>query len=286
MIWGEQGVGDEVIYASIIPEFEKLACNVGIECAPKLVELFQWTFPWAEVRETGAVNCEGSEVYALFDYQIPSGSLAPLFRKTLDDFRNFQKPFIPRLKEGETKVRNKLNLQKGQLLIGVCWRSSFQTVERSIEYLNVEALTPLKAIKGAVFLGLQYDDCMEELDRVRELGLLINYYTDIDQKNDLASSSALIGACDVVISAATAVYAISGALGVPTIVFRPDNNKNNRMPWFPTVRPFSLNPDDPSLLINNIISQMPELIDWSNKVTTSGRNIYSLTVQEKFIQNP
>ena len=80
MIWGEQGVGDEVIYASIIPEFEKLDCNVGIECRGKLVEIFQWTFPWAEVREAGAINCEESEVYALFDYQIPFASIVPFFQ--------------------------------------------------------------------------------------------------------------------------------------------------------------------------------------------------------------
>jgi len=284
LLWGEQGIGDELMFASIIPEFEKLDCNVGIECAAKLVEIFQWSFPWAEVRETGAVNCEGNEVYGLFDYQIPFGSLAPIFRKTLDDFRNFQKPFIPRLKKGEEKVRNKLNLQEGQLLIGVCWRSSLQTIERSIHYLSVEALAPLKAIKGAVFLGIQYDDCMPELDRVRELGLPINYYTDIDQKNDLASTSALIGACDLVISAATAVCSMSGALGVPTIVFESGKSQKNNIPWLPTIRYFPLNPDDPSLLINNIINQMPELINWSNKVTTSGRYMDALTAQKKFIQ--
>jgi len=145
---------------------------------------------------------------------------------------------------------------------------------------------PLKAIKGVIFLGLQYDNCLPKLDRVRELGLPIRYYTNIDQKNDLTSTSVLIGACDLVISASTAVYSMSGALGVPTIVFESGKNNKNRISWFPTVRPFSLNPDNPSLLINDIINQMPELIDWSNKVTTSERYIDSLTTQEKFMQNP
>jgi tetratricopeptide (TPR) repeat protein len=285
LIWGEQGIGDQIAFASIIPEFEKLACNVGIECAAKLVEVFQWTFPWAEVREDGDLNCEGSVIYSQFHYQIPMGSLAPLFRKTLNDFRIKQKPFIPRLKEGEQKVRASLKLKPGQPLIGLCWRSSLQTVKRSINYLSVEDLVPLKAIKGAVFLAVQYDDCLPELDRVRALGLPIHYYTNIDQKNDLASTCALLGACDLVISPGIAVSRLSGALGVPTIRFYPRPSKQPPISWFPTVRPFSLNPDDPSLLINDIIDQMPELIDWSNKVTTSGRNIDSLTAQEKFIQN-
>jgi tetratricopeptide (TPR) repeat protein len=286
LLWAEQGIGDEIQFASLIPEFKELGCNVGIECAAKLVELFQWSFPWAEVRETGAVNCEESEVYALFDYQIPFGSIAPLFRKTLDDFRNYQKPYIPRLKEGEIKVRNKLKLEEEQFLIGVCWRSSVQNKSDYFHNITVETLAPLQKIPHAVFLGIQYDDCMPELDRARELGLPIRYYTDIDQKNDLASTAALIGACDLVISASTAVFQMAGALGVPTVMFDAYKSKKSRIPWHPIVRHFPLNPDDPSSLINDIINQMPELIDWSNKVTTSGRYIDFLTTQEKFIQNP
>jgi len=275
LLWAEQGIGDEIHFASLIPEFKDLGCNVGIECAAKLVELFQWSFPWAEVRETGAVNCEGSEAYGLFDYQIPFGSIAPLLRTTLDDFRIYQKPYIPRLKEGEIKVRNKLNLKQAQLLIGLSWRSSNQSEKRSVHYLTVEDLAPLKTIKNAVFLGLQYDDCIPELDRVRELGLPVRYYTNIDQKNDLSSTCALIGACDLVISAGTAVAQMSGALGVPTIQFHSHKGRKKPIPWFPTLRHFSLNPDAPSLLINNIINQMPELITWANEVTSSKRPIDS-----------
>ena len=280
LIWGEQGVGDEVMFASLIPEFKDLGCNVGIECASKLVEIFQWSFPWAEVCEKGAVNCEGSEIYSQFDYQIPMGSIAPYFRTTLDDFRTYQKPYFPRLKDGELKVRNKLNLAEGQLLIGLCWRSSLLTRKRSMHYINVEEFASLKAIKGAVFLGLQYDDCMPELDRVRELGLPVRYYTNIDQKNDLASSSALIGACDLVISASTAAYAISGALGVPTIVFWADNNKSNRISWFPTVRPFSLNPEahQPSGACNfSKINNADLHLTFASSIGSSNVRVYALT---------
>jgi tetratricopeptide (TPR) repeat protein len=274
LIWAEQGIGDEIQFATLIPEFKNFDCYVLIECATKLVDVFQWSFPWAVVREAGEIDCEGSEIYNKFDYQIPMGSLAPVFRKTRDDFRTFQKPYIPRLKEGEIKVRNKLSLEEGQLLIGLCWRSSVQK-KSDRHNITVETLAPLQKMKNAVFLGIQYDDCLPELDRVRELGLPIRYYTNIDQKNDLASASALIGACDLVISASTAVFQMSGALGVPTIMFDAHKNKNNRIPWHPTVRYFSFNPDESSLLITNIINQMPKLITWANEVTTSGRCIDS-----------
>ena len=277
LIWAEQGIGDEIQFATLIPEFENLECRVGIECAPKLVAILQWSFPWAEVREAGGINCEGSEAYSQFDYQIPMGSLAPQFRKTLNDFRNFQKPFIPRLKEGEIKVRNKLNLQEGQLLIGLCWRSSKQGEDKlGLRHdLRVEDLAPLKIIKGAVFLAVQYDDCLPELEQVRSLGLPIRYYTNIDQKDDISSTCALLGACDFIISATTAVFQLAGSLGVPTLKFDAFPCYFDKIPWHPSVRELELNSDKPSLLIEQILSEIPEIIDWANIVTTSGRCIDS-----------
>jgi len=277
LIWAEQGIGDEIQFATLIPEFEKLECHVGIECAPKLVAILQWSFPWADVRETGEMNCKGSVIYSQFDYQIPMGSLAPQFRKTLNDFRNFQKPFIPRLKEGEIKVRNKLNLQEGQLLIGLCWRSSKQGEDKlGLRHdLRVEDLAPLKIIKGAVFLAVQYDDCLPELEQVRSLGLPIRYYTNIDQKDDISSTCALLGACDFIISATTAVFQLAGSLGVPTLKFDAFPCYFDKIPWHPSVRELELNSDKPSLLIEQILSEIPEIIDWANIVTTSGRCIDS-----------
>jgi len=273
LIWEEQGIGDEVMFSSIIPEFEKLNCNVSIECSAKLVAILHRSFPWAKVREPGDLNCEESVIYSQFDYQIPMGSLAPMFRKTLDDFSTQQKPFIPRFKEAEQRIRNESNLHEGQLLIGLSWRSSNQSNRRSVHYLTAEDLVPLKTIKNAVFLGIQYDHCLPELERVRELGLPIRYFKNIDQKNDLASACTLIGACDLVVSASTSVFQMSGALGVPTIMFDAFKSRKKRIPWHPTVRHFPLNSNEPSLLINNIINQMPELIAWANGVTTSERQM-------------
>jgi len=250
-----------------------LGCDISIECAAKLVDVFQWSFPWAEVRETGVINSVGSETYNCFDYQIPFGSIPPLFRKTLDDFRIYQKPYIPRLKEGEKKVRDNLKLTDGELLIGLCWRSSNQAGVRSKGYLQVEDLVPLKGIQGATFLAVQYDDCLPELEEVRALGLPIHYYTNVDQKNDLASTCALLGACDLVISAATAVAQLSASLGVPTLIFSSEKVTQNQIPWHPTVKRIQLNQEDPESLARQIFVDQYEIVNWANQVTNSTRVI-------------
>ena len=278
LIWSEQGIGDEIMYASIIPEFEQLAEKVVIECAMKLALIFQWAFPWAEVKETGPVNCEHYTYYNEFDYQIPAGSLMRFFRHSIEDFKQKQKPFIPRLKEGEQKVRDNLKLADNQLLIGICWRSSLQNVERSIHYLDVEELAPLQAIKNATFLAVQYDDCLPELDRVRDLNLPLRYYTNIDQKEDLGSTCALLGACDMVISPGTAAVQIAAALGVPSLMFVPTGHiqfsKNHKeIPWHPTVQRLDHNPNNHDILIEHLLENIQTYIDWANCVTSSHRKI-------------
>jgi len=278
LIWSEQGIGDEIMFASIIPEFEHLAEKVVIECAMKLALIFQWAFPWAEVKETGPVNCIHFDYYNTFDYQIPSGSIAKFFRQSIADFEKKQKPFIPRLKAGEQKVRDNLKLKDNQLLIGLCWRSSLQTVERNIHYLEVEELAPLKAIKNATFLAVQYDDCLPELDRVRDLGLPIRYYTNIDQKEDLGSTCALLGACDLIISPGTAAIQMAAALGVPSLMFIPTGHKKKeqksmQIPWHPTIKYIEHNPYEHDFLIHSIIANITKYIEWANQVTSSNRFI-------------
>jgi tetratricopeptide (TPR) repeat protein len=277
LIWGEQGVGDEIQFSTLIPEFRTLGGNIVIKCAPKLVDLFQYSFPWAKVRKSDTTNSQERMIDSEFDYQIPMGSLAPLFRKTIDDFHKKQKPFIPRLTQKEKKIRTELNLRKGQLLIGLCWRSSLATIKRTrtIGYLDIKDLLPFQLIQGAQFLAVQYDECQSELNRVRSKGLPIHYNETVDQENDLLNTSALLGACDLVISASTAVYQLSASLGVPTLCFKVLNCEYQRIPWHPTVQYLNLNSNKPSLLIQEIITKLPEYIRWSNEVTTSERRIHS-----------
>ena len=58
-------------------------------------------------------------------------------------------------------------------------------------------------------------------------------------------------------------------------MFDAFKGKKNRIPWHPTVRVLELNPDEPSLLIKQILNEVPKIINWANKVTTSERQIDS-----------
>jgi len=73
-------------------------------------------------------------------------------------------------------------------------------------------------------------------------------WSDIDLKNDLETVLALVSELDCVASVGTAVSTISAAAGVPTLLLVQRSwdllGQNNFYPWFDSVIPFVVEPND------------------------------------------
>ena len=50
LIWGEQGIGDMIVWSYVLPQVNAYAGHCILECQPKLVQLFTRTFPYIDVR--------------------------------------------------------------------------------------------------------------------------------------------------------------------------------------------------------------------------------------------
>jgi len=82
MVWREEGVGDEIRFASCLPELASTGFSrIIFECSPRLESLFQRSFTDVEVR---GENHENSMVD--YDLHIPLFSLPGLLRNSLVDF--------------------------------------------------------------------------------------------------------------------------------------------------------------------------------------------------------
>ena len=269
LVWREQGIGDEVRYASLLPDLKDLGGSVTFECTPKLAPLFAHAFPWATIRNEGPLECRGVDDYAAFDFQIPVGSLAKLFRPSLEAFRNKQVPWIRRFPEAEDKVRAQLDLDGEELLVGICWRSANRAASRNRYYVGIEHLAPLKNLQGIRWLNVQYDATADEIDTIRKLGVTLHHYTNVNQKDDLVTACALLGACDIVISAPVSVADLTGGLGVPTALFIQEDSPvflgTDHVPWFPAAKPFMIRQNGGEEVIRKIASEWPALTDWAKR---------------------
>lgn len=119
-ILGEQGIGDEVMFGSCIPEVQALGPKVVYECDPRLVEPFQRALR-IDCKPREDIVHRGEEVIRYLtrkrveDAFIPVGDLPRLFRKSRGHFPG--KPFLRPLPE----MVEKWKAFRGR--IGIAWRS-------------------------------------------------------------------------------------------------------------------------------------------------------------------
>ncbi|MDA4848644.1 tetratricopeptide repeat protein [Hoeflea poritis] len=275
LVWREQGIGDEVRYASIIADLQERGGAVTFECSPKLSAVWEHSFPWATIADEGPTECRGDDAYAHFDYQIPVGSLGSIFRPAVKDFDERQVPWIRRFCDAEQALRAQLAVDPGETLIGVCWRSSHQATSRDRYFLQAEQLEPLKALPNCRWVNVQYDCGDEEVQTIRDLGLPLHHYGNLDQKNDLVGACSLLGACDVVISVGVSVSDLAAGLGVPVIQIARENAEvflgTDHVPWFPTCMSLRMKPHGGDAALAQIVERWPSILQWAKDVTTADR---------------
>lgn len=243
LIYAEQGLGDEILFASCIPDVMARARHCVIECEPRLAPLFARSFPGATVIGAKRENIGWLVNAPRIDVQAAVGSLPRFLRPTLDSF-----PATPGyLAADPSRVaywRERLAQSGDRLKVGICWRSSLRKGERHRLYSLLTEWGDIFKVQGVQFVNLQYDECSAEIREAEEkFGITIGVFPEVDLRNDIDETAALTSAMDLVISARTAVAEIAASLGVRTL--RIDDRMTqwtslgtDRMPWHPSLRWF------------------------------------------------
>ncbi|WP_156927186.1 tetratricopeptide repeat protein [Azospirillum halopraeferens] len=248
LVWREQGVGDELMFASCYADAAARAGRTVIECDARLVSLFARSFPEATVRPESA-GADGRETIILpdCDVQVPAGRLPMLVRERLGDFPSRPAWLVPdpvRL----AAWRERLAAAGPGLKVGIGWRSSRMTTDRRRAYTRLDQWGPLFAIPGVVYVNLQYDDCAAEIaDAEARFGVRIHRWADVDLKDDFEAAAALMANLDLVISPAMSAGELAGALGVPVWRFGAADWTwlgTGVRPWFPSMRVFAPRPGE------------------------------------------
>lgn len=215
-VTAEQGVGDELMFASVIPDLVTY-CDVVLECDPRLVPLFARSFPQVEVRPSRIVRT-GAAIQA---HHAPCDAMAsidvgslPLHLRPL--LSNFPKPHAYLVPDANEAARWRTMFASGPH-IGICWRSGKQTNGRAMHYAPLAAWAQfIRDLPGTIVCA-QYDARAEEIAELeRASGREILVPTNLDQKNELDRCCAMLSALDCVVSAPTAVSWLSAGAGVAT----------------------------------------------------------------------
>ncbi|PWC33020.1 tetratricopeptide repeat protein [Azospirillum sp. TSO35-2] len=245
LVWREQGVGDEILFASCYPDIIARAGHVVVECDERLVPLFRRSFPRATVRAL-TVGPDGRERIDPpdVDAHAPAGDLPGLLRRRLADFLEAAPWLVPD-PALVASWRERLATLGPGLKVGIGWRSQLMTSDRRASYAMLDQWGPVFAVPGVTFVNLQYGECEAELAAAeRRFGITIHRWPDLNLKDDFDNAAALTANLDLVISPAMSAGELAGALGVP--VWRFGSRDWTQLgsgvrPWFPSMRLFQPN---------------------------------------------
>ena len=253
LVMGEQGLGDEVLFANMLPDVvEALGPNGKLTLAveQRLVPLFQRSFPAADVVPHITYRQHGRNLRAApalgdmsrFDLWVPLASLLRRFRRRLEDFPARERFLIP----DPARVahwRAVLETAPAGRKVGILWKSMRGDFARSRYYSPFQMWSPVLRAPGVTIVSVQYGDCAEEIEWARrELGVEIWTPPGIDLKNDLDDIGALACALDVTVGFANATSNIGAACGAQTWIIAAPGAwtllGTDHMPWYPQARIF------------------------------------------------
>lgn len=240
LLWKEQGVGDDIRFSSCYPDVIARAGKVIIETDPRLVTLYQRSFPEAHVRaERWKTEREfiGPPEYSR---HAPCGHLPGILRRSLDAFpqhEGYLKPDPERV----AHWRRKIEACGDGIRIGLAWRSMRGGRTRENVYTRLQDWAPLMRVPELTFINLQYDNAAAEIETLEaETGLKLHVMEGVNLKDELDEAAAITKACDLVISAGTSVADMAGALGVPLMFYgdarHPMQLGTDGFPWYPASR--------------------------------------------------
>ena len=229
LIVGEQGLGDEFMFANILPDVAEAVGDDGklmIAVDPRLVPLFQRSYPKAEVGtydDRTLIDADGNKALRLIpfaagankpDLWAPMGTALQHYRKSLADFPH--KPFLTPDPARVADFRARLAALPGKK-IGLCWRSMMLAAKRAKYFSPIEGWAAVLQTPGVTFVNLQYGDCAEDLAQAAEqFGVTVHVMDGPDLKQDIDGAAALCAALDLVISAPTAAAATAASVGTET----------------------------------------------------------------------
>ena len=229
VIYGEQGLGDEIFYASCIPDAIDISKKVYIDCDARLEGLFKRSFPEAIVHGTRKQDNVRWLDGITFDARCAIGGLPQFFRTNSKSF-----PGTTFLKADPQRrlMWRALFDSWNKTVIGITTKGgTFRTNARG-RSLTKEDIAPLLKLKDTILVSLDYD-VEERIDGVC-------YFPWATDSQDYDDTAALIAELDMVVGVNTTALHCSAALGVKTWCLVPKWHQwryaQPSMPWYRHMR--------------------------------------------------
>jgi tetratricopeptide (TPR) repeat protein len=244
LLWGEQGLGDEIFYARMLRRALGQGSDFTLAADQRLHQIFKRSFPNIKLVDRGEVD--NGVVDADFDAQAPMGDLGYLLQFDPTKTESVRQPFLLPDPEKSAEFKADQGFGSGKLVCGISWRSANKEsgTDKSIRLTDLE---PVLSNPNLTLVNLQYGDVDAEIEKFSALGNRhIRQFKGLDIYKDIDSLLSLIDACDLIVTTSNVTAHLAGAIGKKGCVIVP--HAKGRIwywhlddivsTWYPSLRVF------------------------------------------------
>lgn len=235
IVYGEQGLGDEICAASMLSDAIRDSKRVIVDCDHRLANLFRRSFPQATVYGTRwDKGLAWAKEDRSPDASIAAFELGQFYRNADSDF-----PGTPYLVPCPDRLAmwKSLFASKAKPVIGIAWSGGIWQNASAFRQLPLADWKPIFEAVDAHWVSLQYKDAAKDLH-----GSPVVQYPFATLTKDYDDTAAMVAACDLVIAMQTSVVHLAGALGVPCWSMIPKvsqwryGENYTDLPWYQSVK--------------------------------------------------
>ena len=244
-VWGEQGIGDEILFSSLIPELQKISKEVIFECHPRLIDIFRESFPGVILYGTRKDQVIGwQKDHKNLEFKTIIGDLAKHFRKDLKDFPT-KSGYLKATPERVEFYKQKLAKMGNRKKIGISWTGGYVKTRKDFRSIPLEQWVPILK-NDCDFISLQYtpEAYSSVADMEDRFDIKIHHWPSAVHNDNYNETAALVSALDLVITVNTSAHHLAGALGKKCWTLTPvgkawrywsPDEDGHSIPWYPSV---------------------------------------------------
>ncbi|MDP1674957.1 MAG: tetratricopeptide repeat protein, partial [Burkholderiales bacterium] len=266
-VWAEQGIGDQILFSTLLPELLRREQHFLIEVDSRLINAYRRSFPAAAfvgLADPPVPELTGAAA-AIF-----AGSLPRWFRRDAASFTRQPRGLLQALPGHVADLGDRLG---AGFRVALSWRSGRSGWRGRDKSLALDAFRPLFGVAGVNWVDVQYGDTVgERRDLEQRQGIRIRHFDDIDYREDLEKVLALLECCDLLITTSNASAHLAAALGKPVWLLYPgerapfhywSHDGDHRCLWYPSVE----------------IVSAPQLDDWPKLITHAAARLQALVAE-------
>ena len=209
--YGEQGIGDEISFASCIPDLMR-ENKVVIECDHRLQGLFMRSFGCPVY---GTRYFKGGLTWPQehdIDATVAMGSLPKYYRNSSESFPGT--PYLVADPERRIQWRSLLASLGPKKKVGIAWTGGIKKTGTALRSIMLEDMLPILR-QDATFISLQYKSVPEAYDLYEKTGIAVHHWAHAMETKDYDDTAALVAELDLVITVQQSAVHLAGGLGVP-----------------------------------------------------------------------